>query len=118
MKRTSTLLADGREILYYDTGDGAARARPDTRPLDASATASSSEVRRDPLLGDRVVVASHRQGRTYHPPADDCPLCPSTEGRASEIPAPDYEVAVFENRFPSLAGDTGRCEVVCFTPTT
>ncbi|OEJ34855.1 galactose-1-phosphate uridylyltransferase [Streptomyces subrutilus] len=116
MKRTSTHLADGREILYYDTGDGSARALPDTRPLGAPATASTSEVRRDPLLGDSVVIASHRQDRTYHPPADACPLCPSTEGRASEIPAPDYEVAVFENRFPSLAGDTGRCEVICFTP--
>ncbi|MEU3778342.1 galactose-1-phosphate uridylyltransferase [Streptomyces sp. NPDC032472] len=114
MKRTSTRLADGREILYYDTGDGAARAVPDTRPLDAPA--AGSEVRRDPLLGDFVVIASHRQGRTHLPPADACPLCPSTEGRASEIPAPDYEVAVFENRFPSLAGDTGRCEVICFTP--
>lgn len=116
MKRTSTRLADGREILYYDSDDGAARAVPDTRPLEASATATTSEVRRDPLLGDSVVIASHRQDRTYHPPADACPLCPSTEGRASEIPAPDYEVAVFENRFPSLAGDTGRCEVICFTP--
>lgn len=115
MKRTSTRLADGREILYYDTDDGAARAFPDTRPLGA-ASASTSEVRRDALLGDSVVIASHRQDRTYHPPADSCPLCPSTEGRASEIPAPDYEVAVFENRFPSLAGDTGRCEVICFTP--
>ncbi|WP_030154031.1 galactose-1-phosphate uridylyltransferase [Streptomyces sp. NRRL S-244] len=114
MKRTSTRLADGREILYYDADDGAARAVPDTRPLDASAT--SSEVRRDPLLGDAVVIASHRQGRTYHPPADACPLCPSSEGRASEVPAPDYDVVVFENRFPSLAGDTGRCEVICFTP--
>lgn len=114
VKRTSTRLADGREILYYDADDGAARGVPDTRPLDASAT--SSEVRRDPLLGDAVVIASHRQGRTYLPPADACPLCPSTEGRASEIPAPDYDVVVFENRFPSLAGDTGRCEVICFTP--
>ncbi|MEU7551465.1 galactose-1-phosphate uridylyltransferase [Streptomyces sp. NPDC044571] len=114
MKRTSTRLADGREILYYDTDDAAARAVPDTRPLEASAT--TSEVRRDPLLGDAVVIASHRQGRTYLPPADACPLCPSTEGRAGEVPAPDYEVVVFENRFPSLAGDTGRCEVICFTP--
>ncbi|MFD8791032.1 galactose-1-phosphate uridylyltransferase [Streptomyces vinaceus] len=115
MKRTSTRLADGREILYFDAGDGAARAAvPDPRPLDPSA--NSCEVRRDPLLGDAVVIASHRQGRTYHPPADACPLCPSTEGRASEIPAPDYDVVVFENRFPSLAGDHGRCEVICFTP--
>ncbi|MGW6940482.1 galactose-1-phosphate uridylyltransferase [Streptomyces xanthophaeus] len=116
MKRTSSRLADGREIFYYDRDDGAARAFPDTRPLGAAPSPATSEVRRDPLLGDAVVIAAHRQARTYHPPADDCPLCPSTEGRASEIPAPDYEVAVFENRFPSLAGDTGRCEVICFTP--
>ena len=70
----------------------------------------------DPLTGDPVALAAHRQGRTYHPPADQCPLCPSREGRQTEIPAEDYQVAVFENRFPSLSGDTGRCEVVCFTP--
>jgi UDPglucose--hexose-1-phosphate uridylyltransferase len=62
-----------------------------------------------------VAIASHRQGRTYHPPADQCPLCPSRDGRHTEIPDSDYEVVVFENRFPSLAGDKGRCEVVCFT---
>ncbi|MCC3773227.1 galactose-1-phosphate uridylyltransferase, partial [Streptomyces sp. UNOC14_S4] len=43
-------------------------------------------------------------------------LCPSRPGSPTEIPAADYDVAVFENRFPSLAGDAGRCEVVCFTP--
>ncbi|MER6486919.1 hypothetical protein ABT264_25620, partial [Streptomyces virginiae] len=32
--------------------------------------------------------AAHRQSRTYHPPADACPLCPSRDGRQSEIPAP------------------------------
>ncbi|ARF59526.1 galactose-1-phosphate uridylyltransferase [Streptomyces gilvosporeus] len=114
MKKTTTRLADGRELIYYDARDDAVRDATDPRPLDPVATAS--EIRHDRLLGDRVAVASHRQGRTYHPPADECPLCPSREGRRSEIPADDYDVAVFENRFPSLAGDGGRCEVVCFTP--
>ena len=113
MKKTSTRLADGRELLYYDSRDDAVRDAVDRRPLDPIST--TSEVRRDPLLGDSVAIASHRQGRTYHPPADECPLCPSRDGRLSEIPAADYDVAVFENRFPSLAGDAGRCEVVCFT---
>ncbi|MER5463115.1 galactose-1-phosphate uridylyltransferase [Streptomyces sp. NPDC002668] len=113
MKKTSTRLADGRELLYYDSRDDAVRDAVDLRPLDPISTIS--EVRRDPLLGDSVAIASHRQGRTYHPPADACPLCPSRDGRLSEIPAADYDVAVFENRFPSLAGDSGRCEVVCFT---
>ncbi|MFJ7243129.1 galactose-1-phosphate uridylyltransferase [Kitasatospora sp. NPDC098652] len=131
MHRTATKLADGRELVYFDQGPGALREVPDERPLEPAA--SLSETRLDPVLGEWVTVAAHRQQRTYHPPAGECPLCPSRDGRLSEIPAPDYEVAVFENRFPSLAtgaadhvaprdeplhtlrpGD-GRCEVVCFT---
>src|SRR5262249_26342114 len=103
---------------------------PDRRPLTPATV--SSEVRYDPVMDEWVVIASHRQDRTYLPPAELCPLCPSREGRLTEIPAPDYDVVVFENRFPSLAADpcvsagplgplsarrpgTGRCEVVCFT---
>ncbi|MGW3009415.1 galactose-1-phosphate uridylyltransferase [Streptomyces sp. NPDC001219] len=114
MKKTTTRLADGRELIYYDLRDDVVRDERDPRPLDPVAT--TSEIRHDRLLGDSVAIASHRQARTYHPPADECPLCPSRHGRRSEIPASDYDVAVFENRFPSLAGDHGRCEVVCFTP--
>ncbi|MFG2194307.1 galactose-1-phosphate uridylyltransferase [Streptomyces sp. NPDC048639] len=113
MKKTSTRLADGRELLYYDLSDDAVRDARDERPLPPVRTAS--EIRRDDLLGESVIVASHRQDRTYHPPTDACPLCPSRGGRRTEIPADDYDVVVFENRFPSLTGDAGRCEVVCFT---
>ncbi|NLU69992.1 galactose-1-phosphate uridylyltransferase [Streptomyces sp. HNM0574] len=131
MKKTSNRLADGREIVYYDLRDDAVRDAPDQRPLDATSTAS--EIRYDPLLAEWTAVTAHRQGRTYHPPADECPLCPSREGRLSEIPEADYDVAVFENRFPSFTGGpgpqtedgphglfahrpgAGRCEVVCFT---
>ncbi|MFJ7192092.1 galactose-1-phosphate uridylyltransferase [Streptomyces bacillaris] len=113
MKKTVTRLADGRELIYYDSVDSTVRNAVDRRTLDAVST--SSEIRHDPLLGDAVAIASHRQGRTYHPPADACPLCPTRDGRLSEIPDSHYDVAVFENRFPALAGDSGRCEVVCFT---
>jgi UDPglucose--hexose-1-phosphate uridylyltransferase len=113
VKKTSTRLADGRELVYYDLRDDTVRDAVDRRPLERTVT--TSEVRRDPLLGDSVAIASHRQGRTYHPPADQCPLCPSADERLSEIPDASYDVVVFENRFPSLAGDSGRCEVVCFT---
>lgn len=113
MKKTVTTLADGRELIYYDRRDDVVRDAVDRRPLGPIAT--TSEIRSDSLLGDAVAIASHRQARTYHPPADECPLCPSRDGRLSEVPDADYDVVVFENRFPSLAGDSGRCEVVCFT---
>ncbi|MHB9861150.1 galactose-1-phosphate uridylyltransferase [Streptomyces sp. YIM S03343] len=113
MKKTSTRLADGRELIYFDLRDDTVRDAVDRRPLERTVT--TSEIRRDELLGDSVAVASHRQGRIYHPPADECPLCPTQGDRLSEIPDSSYDVVVFENRFPSLAGDSGRCEVVCFT---
>jgi UDPglucose--hexose-1-phosphate uridylyltransferase len=113
VKKTSTRLADGRELVYYDLRDDTVRDAVDRRPLERTVT--TSEIRQDPLLGDSVAIASHRQGRTYHPPANECPLCPSEGERLSEIPDSSYDVVVFENRFPSLAGDSGRCEVVCFT---
>ena len=76
-----------------------------------------SELRWHPLLEEWVTVAPWRQDRTYHPPADHCPLCPTRPGLPeTEIPEPDYHIAVFENRYPSYTGDQGRCEVVCYTP--
>ncbi|MDF5758722.1 galactose-1-phosphate uridylyltransferase [Spongiactinospora sp. TRM90649] len=129
MKRTVTRLADGRELIYFDRRDDADRSAPDLRDLPPRPPAS--ELRRDPLTGDWVAIAGHRQNRTFHPAADACPLCPSTPGRPTEIPSADYDVVVFENRFPSFSatpGDLaqagglsevrpgiGRCEVVCFT---
>jgi len=124
-------LADGREIMYYDfhsdsSHDSQDRVANDKRDLTDAPT--HTELRRDPLLDEWVVVAGHRQARTFHPPTNECPLCPSTTDQFTEIPESDYEVVVFENRFPSLTTheikdsdvpDTfpgfGRCEVVCFT---
>lgn len=93
-----------------------------------------SELRWHPLLGEWVATATHRQDRTFLPPADFCPLCPTKPGGfPTEIPEPDYDIVVFENRFPSLSpeppepaveGDElyavrpsfGECEVVVYTP--
>lgn len=136
MRRTVRHLADGREIIYFDDSPNPpARDAVDSRDLPAQAP--RSEIRRDPLTGEWVAMAAHRQTRTYKPPTDLCPLCPSTPGRPTEIPESDYDVVVFENRFPSFAQsvpdsvaetaavlDTalvpvrpgrGRTEVVCFT---
>ncbi|MCG2621064.1 galactose-1-phosphate uridylyltransferase [Arthrobacter sp. I2-34] len=129
--KPSTRLADGRELFYFDDGGTGPvpHGAPDRRRLPARPPAG--ELRYDVLTGEWVAVAAHRQDRTHLPPADECPLCPSINGRRSEIPAADYHVAVFENRFPSLgpqpvpaptapgwgsaAPAGGRCEVVAFT---
>ncbi len=62
-----------------------------------------SELRWNPLLGEWTITATHRQERTFLPPADYCPLCPTQPGAfETEIPAPNFDIVVFENRFPSL----------------
>ncbi|GAB3129050.1 galactose-1-phosphate uridylyltransferase [Tsukamurella serpentis] len=126
-------LADGRRILFFNA-DEPPSITADQRGLPQRPQVSQTTVRRDPTTGDAVIIAPARQERTYKPPRSMCPLCPDPTGRSSEIPARDYEVAVFENRFPSLSGPPGvpwqpsgddplraqgpgigRCEVVCFT---
>jgi UDPglucose--hexose-1-phosphate uridylyltransferase len=93
-----------------------------------------SELRWNPLLGEWVATATHRQDRTFLPPTDFCPLCPTKPGGfPTEIPEPTYDIVAFENRFPSLQRDPpapsvegtdlyrvaparGICEVVVYTP--
>lgn len=93
-----------------------------------------SELRWNPVLEEWVITATHRQDRTFLPPKDFCPLCPTKKGKfPTEIPGEDYEIAVFENKFPSLQrnapapelkGDglykikkaKGVCEVIVYTP--
>jgi UDPglucose--hexose-1-phosphate uridylyltransferase len=113
--KTTGRLSDGREIVYFDESPDSGRAAvQDTRGLPAGQW-EPPEIRWDPLAGENVVVAAQRQDRTFLPPADECPLDPSRPGHPTEIPAPSYDVVVFENRFPSLRSPHGRCEVVCFT---
>ena len=57
-----------------------------------------TERRRDPVTGEWRTFATHRQNRTFLPPADQCPLCPGV----LEVPFQSFDVAVFDNRFPSL----------------
>ena len=93
-----------------------------------------SELRYNPLLGEWLATATHRQDRTFLPPADFCPLCPTKPGKFStEVPEPDYDLVAFENRFPSLKRNPevpaiesdgiyqvehsiGVCEVVLYSP--
>jgi UDPglucose--hexose-1-phosphate uridylyltransferase len=96
-----TLLADGRDLIYYDDPDttlGPERGI-DTRDLDARP--ATATMRRDVLTGDWISVAASRQNRAFMPPAEFDPLAPQTATNPSEIPSL-YDVAVFENKSPSF----------------
>lgn len=93
-----------------------------------------SELRWHPLLQQWVITATHRQERTFFPPDGYCPLCPTKNGGfPTEVPAEDYELVTFENKFPSLQRKppepavegsdlykvrpaSGVCEVVLYSP--
>ncbi|MDX1888713.1 galactose-1-phosphate uridylyltransferase [Mycolicibacterium sp. 050158] len=100
-------LADGRDILFFALPGHVAAPVPDRRPLPPRGD-HQSQLRFDRQTGQWVAIAALRQDRTYKPSADQCPLCPSASGDGGEVPAPDYDVVVFENRFPSLSGADGR----------
>lgn len=139
---TRATLADGRDIIYFDDSEpylSGEKTRQTHDPRELPESHTESEMRLDPLTGDWTVMAAHRMNRTFMPPANENPLAPTKPGQLpTEIPADDYNVAVFENRFPSFsmhmdvpenydytidgeaifkrAPALARCEVVCFTP--
>jgi UDPglucose--hexose-1-phosphate uridylyltransferase len=120
---------DGRRLTLY--------AR---RPMQRIAAAPSPfpdplpgrpHLRWHPLRGEWITYAAYRQDRTFLPPPEYDPLAPTVDTRhPTELPEGDWDVAVFDNRFPALAPEAGappasivptasavgRCEVVVFTP--
>jgi UDPglucose--hexose-1-phosphate uridylyltransferase len=124
---------DGRRLILY-ANDPWASAEVAPSP-SSERREPNSHLRWHPLRGEWVAYASHRQHRTFLPPADYNPLAVTTDPlHPTELPAGPWEVAVFENLFPTLvatASDApaigvptkpgrGACEVVVFTqdPTT
>jgi UDPglucose--hexose-1-phosphate uridylyltransferase len=119
---------DGRHLTLYSSRPipaGIVATSPFADPQDAN-----PHLRWHPLRGEWVTYAAYRQNRTYQPPPPYNPMGPTLgPDRPTELPAGDYEVAVFDNRFPALALDAheppvlpvptapanGRCEVVVFT---
>ena len=121
---------DGRALTLY--------SRAPLAPVDAAPSpfaeplASKAHLRWHPLRGEWVTYAAHRQDRTFQPPPEYDPLAATTDrDRPTELPGGDWEVAVFDNRFPALGGQgaadvpelhvataaaAGHCEVVVYTP--
>ena len=120
--------ADGRAVTLY--GYVPPDATPVNEGLQAEPTAP--ELRWHPLRGEWNIYAGARQNRTFKPGAATNPLAAAIAGGPpTEIPFADFELAIFENRFPSLRGDTspvepaeafenkpahGHCDVVVYSP--
>ena len=99
---------------------------PSDEPVDAR-----PEMRWHPLRGEWVIYAAHRLNRTFLPPPEYNPLSPTSDPEhPTELPRGQYDMAVFDNRFPSLSltapepeavpgtdarPGTGKCEVVVFS---
>ncbi len=119
---------DGRSLtLYSRTAIAAAAAAPS--PFDTPLRAQP-HLRHHPLRDEWITYAAYRQDRTFLPPPEYNPLAVTTDpNNPTELPAGDWDVAVFDNRFPSLslaadeapdcivatAPAKGKCEVVVFT---
>jgi UDPglucose--hexose-1-phosphate uridylyltransferase len=121
--------ADGRYALLY------AFERDAPAIINVATNARGQEqieLRWNALLGDWVIVSTGRQERTFLPPDEHCPLCATSPGGfTTEIPASEFEIAVFENRWPSFRADApaidergwaerraraaGVCEVVVYS---
>ena len=127
MHRRTLTKPDGRCLWLYgrEPVEEVPAPSPNTTPLHPNA-----HLRWHPLRGEWVAYASHRQNRTFLPPAEYSPLAATTdEAHPTEVPAGRYEVAVFENLFPTLTMEAhdppqaivptregvGACEVVVFT---
>lgn len=128
MNILALLKPDGRQLTLYSrrliSVVGAAPS-PFAEPLRAN-----PHLRWHPLRGEWVAYAAFRQDRTMAPPRGYNPLATTVDlSHPTELPAGDYDIAVFDNRFPSLvqhAHDapplsiatmpaTGHCEVVVFS---
>jgi len=121
---------DGRDLILYarhPLPDDLVAPQPPGPPV-----AAAPHLRWHSLRGEWVDYAGHRQERTFLPPPGWDPLAPTAPGHEpTELPAGPWQVAVFQNRFPSLAPGApeppqlivptrpgeGVCEVVVYTQT-
>ena len=118
---------DGRALTLYSRRPlppGLRAPSPFVEPL-----APNPHLRFHPLRNEWVTYAAYRQDRTFLPPPEYNPFAVTRDAAApTEVPAADWDVAVFDNRFPALDLDArdppaldvptrraiGKCEVVVF----
>lgn len=121
---------DGRQLVLYSR-EAIDPSLPAPSPSPSPVPIQGAHMRWHPLRGEWVAYAGHRQNRTFLPPKAFNPLAPTRDPEfPTELPEGAYDVAVFENMFPTLsrlaldAPDipgvstlpaTGACEVVVFT---
>ena len=127
MHRLQLMKPDGRCLTLYANhplNNKTTAPSPFAQPLNAS-----PHLRWHPVRGEWVTYAAYRQDRTFLPPPQYDPLAVTTDpAQPTELPDGEWEIAVFDNRFPSLMRSTqispdlivptapasGRCEVVVF----
>lgn len=118
---------DGRNLTLYS----ATRVQNVGELFGEQGAAPNPHLRWHPLLDTWVAYAAYRQDRTFLPPPEFNPLAPSADAsHPTELPTGDYDIAVFDNRFPVLAPlahdapavdatrtapATGQCEVVVYS---
>jgi UDPglucose--hexose-1-phosphate uridylyltransferase len=104
-----TELPDGRYFIFYDfvqrDWPSITGSNPIIKDSPQIGLDHSSELRWNPMLGEWMVTAVHRQTRTFLPADNECPFCRRTDA-GGEIPG-EYDLAVLENRFPSLQPNPG-----------
>jgi UDPglucose--hexose-1-phosphate uridylyltransferase len=124
MEKKSFIKPDGRNLHLYSK----AKIGDNFKILNPIGPTEITPHRRwHPLRQEWVIYASHRQNRTFLPPKNYSPLNPSEdENFPTELPTGSYDVAVFDNLFPSMTQNPsaksnhtipsdGNCEVIVFT---
>src|SRR5687767_6178144 len=125
MHKRSLTKPDGRALTLYAREPLAAdydAPSPSTVPHRPN-----PHLRWHPLRAEWIAYAGHRQNRTFLPPAEYNPLAPTSDVKhPTEVPQGRWDVAVFDNLFPTLSATShdppdlsvptapagGSCEVV------
>jgi UDPglucose--hexose-1-phosphate uridylyltransferase len=128
MNKKHFIKPDGRRMTLYSRRPISDQIVPGNPPHDP--VVGTPHLRWHPLRGEWIAYASHRQNRTFLPPKEYSPLATTRSPEfPTEMPAGDYDVAVFDNLFPSLSEEAveapkltiptqpgvGSCEVIVFT---